>query len=251
MVLMVMVLCYWTIDELDACHSMETVESTECNEGITPFPSDWQEFFKTVPIFIFAYECHTNLWPIRNEIQNPTLSRLTSVGVNTAIFCTAIYAVIGFAGYLTYGENVEGNILNNYPQTTTIGILRVALSFAITFSYPLVSYPARECFSTLLFGKSPDDLKWYTYYGITYVMAVGSVVAAIIADDLELVLGLLGSTGAVAITFVMPGLFYFYLGDHPVLRKSKWHGFKRKSAVCLVVFGIVMAVVGVALQFDG
>lgn len=164
---------------------------------------------------------------------------------------TAIYAVIGFAGYLTYGENVEGNILNNYPQTTTIGILRVALSFAITFSYPLVSYPARECFSTLLFGKSPDELKWYTYYGITYVMAVGSVVAAIIADDLELVLGLLGSTGAVAITFVMPGLFYYYLGDHPVLRKSKWHEFKRKSAVCLVVFGIVMAVVGVALQFDG
>lgn len=93
MVLMVMVLCYWTIDELDACHSFESDgndQITECNEGITPLPSDWQEFFKTIPIFIFAYECHTNLWPIRNEIQNPTPSRLTSVGVNTAIFCTVL-----------------------------------------------------------------------------------------------------------------------------------------------------------------
>eukprot|EP01084_Bolivina_argentea_P173181 299963_1 len=211
-ILMILVILYFILDELDACHSFgndnDPTSTTSCGDGISAFPSDWSQFFKTAPIFVMAFDCHTSLWPIRNEFAIPTVSRLTKVSLNTVIFCTTIYAVIGYAGYLTYGENVEGNILNNYPQTRLVGIIRVGLAFAITFSYPLMSYPARECFSTLLFGKKPSKLKWYLFYGTTYLSGILSIVAAIIVDDLEVILSLIGSVGGGAIVFILPGLFY-------------------------------------------
>eukprot|EP01084_Bolivina_argentea_P173182 299965_1 len=245
-ILMIMVILYWSVESFDACHSLDT---DYCHHGVTAFPKHWAQFFKTVPIFIFAYECHSNLWPIRNEIKVPTVKRLTRVSINTVIFCTTIYAVIGYAGYLTYGDNVDGNILNNYPQTRLVGIIRVGLAFAIAFSYPVVNYPARECFSTLFFGVDPTKLNWYTFYGGTYLMAILCIIVAIALDDLEIVLSLIGSIGGTSMVFILPGLFYYYLGDHPLLKQSSYHSFKRQSSVILIIVGVVLAIVGVVLQF--
>ena len=250
-VLMIMVILYWLVDDFDACGNDQRDDEVVdvCNDGITAFPTDWAEFVKTASIFIFAYECHSNLWPIRNELKVPTVTRLTKVSINTVIFCTVIYAVIGYAGYLTYGVNVDGNIINNYPQSRLVGIIRVGLAFAITFSFPVALYPARECFATLFFNKKPEELKWYTFYGMTYTMAILGIITAIIVDDLEIVLAVIGDIGGTAIVFVFPALFYWRLGDHELLSQSPYHEFKKQSCKVLVVVGIVLGISGLVLQF--
>eukprot|EP01083_Nonionella_stella_P006796 19671_1 len=247
-VFMVMITLYWTLDSLNACHD-HPAHSKTCNHGITAFPTSWIDFAKTTPIFIFAYECHTNAWPIRNELERPSITRLTKVSLNTVVLCTTIYGVIGYAGYLTYGENVKSNILNNYPQTPLVGVIRVGLAFAIAFSYPLVSYVAREVLSTLLFDKAPNELEWYKFYGMTYWTAILSVVIAMVMDDLEVVLSLIGAIGGTSITLIFPGLFYYNLGHHPVLAQSTYHSCKRRSCIVLIIAGVVTAVGGVTLQF--
>ena len=148
---------------------------------------------------------------------------------------------------------VDGNILNNYPQTRLVGIIRIGLSFAIAFSYPLVHYPARECFSTLIWGKEPNKLAACVYYALTYSMSILGIIAAIVLDDLQVILSLVGSIGGTMMVFILPGLFYFYLGQqqqkHQILKQSRWHWLKMKSSIALVVFGVLLSFVGVTLQF--
>ena len=185
---------------------------------------------------------------MKNELYNPTIPRLNRVIIYTIGFCSIIYLLIGYAGYLTFGDMTDSNILNNYPQNNVIGVLRVGLSFSITFSYPICMYPAREAFSTLIFKKHISKLNDVQYYILTFILIITSFVVAIIADDLEIVLGLVGSFGGCMIVFILPGLFYI-LTPNMELKTQKYYSIKKKISKILVIIGIILIPFGIVMQF--
>ena len=51
-----------------------------------------------------------------------------------------VYAMVGLMGYSTFGDKISSNILVDYPDSDVpIIILRIMLSFAISFSYPVLA----------------------------------------------------------------------------------------------------------------
>ncbi|KAI5454982.1 hypothetical protein NCC49_002258 [Naganishia albida] len=202
------------------------------------------------PVQVFAYTCAQNLFPVFNELEKNTQSRMNKV-IGTSIFsAVATYEVIGITGYLTFGKGVSSNVISMYPYTSLlISVAQLGIVLLVALSYPLQCHPCRACLHHLTTGwtasthqalptnevavsddeTASDDedadgpakpvATWVNsaemsrakFIGLTAgIMGCGIVIAMLI-DELETVLAFVGSTGSTMISFILPGLFYFSL----------------------------------------
>ena len=105
------------------------------------------------------------------------------------------YVVVAYAGFYTFGDRVDSDILNNYPQTNLLSYARIAIVLLVTFSYPLQSHPARRCalslYSALVLGDDelgePRQPGLVPFYVSSSIFAFGSYGLALILDDLGIV----------------------------------------------------------------
>ena len=103
-----------------------------------------------LPIFIFAFTCQQNIFPVVNEISFRSQSRINLVIVFSIGFALILFTIVAIEGYRTYGSNVMGDILSNYPETGKVTFLRICVAFMLALHYPLQLDPARRCISSLL-----------------------------------------------------------------------------------------------------
>jgi sodium-coupled neutral amino acid transporter 11 len=84
------------------------------NKGIT----------EAIGVISFAFVCHHNSLLIYGSLRKPTLDRFAKVTHwSTGISCGACL-ILALAGYLTFGDKTDGNVLNNFPEGN--GIVNVA-----------------------------------------------------------------------------------------------------------------------------
>ena len=80
-----------------------------------------------LPIFVFAFTCHQNIFPIVNEIEFLSQRRVDIVIVTSIGFAMVIFSVVAIEGYRTYGFLVRGDILLNYPENVRVSLLEARL----------------------------------------------------------------------------------------------------------------------------
>jgi len=197
--------------------------------------------FKAIPIFVFGFTCHQNLFSIYNELGRANADKkIHPVIIASVSICFWIYMIIGLLGYLTFGDKVEDNILNSYPKTTAVSVGRVALTILVTFSYPLQCHPARKSIDNIIFGRSPH----IKYVKLRYILETAcfiglSFVIAFFFSGLNLVFGLVGATGSTTICYILPGSFYVKMHqDQP------WT-LKKIFALVLAIGGCILMVTSV------
>ena len=96
-----------------------------------------------LPVFVFGFTCHQNLFSVYNELKNPVTRRTNIVvwaSIGISIF---IYFGIGIFGYLMFGANVKGNILDEFTSGLAVLIAKAAISLLVLLSYPLQIHPCR------------------------------------------------------------------------------------------------------------
>jgi amino acid permease len=74
-------------------------------------------FYASVDLFWYDVQ---NIFQVVNEIRNPLQSRIdkvTGMSLGTAL---AVYTLVAVAGFSTYGDAVESNILISYPSQCLI-----------------------------------------------------------------------------------------------------------------------------------
>jgi amino acid permease len=61
--------------------------------------------------------------PIMAELQNCTIRRVDAVITVSLIVCTAIFVVTAICGYMYYGQNVDPDLLQDFPNAwaSTLG----------------------------------------------------------------------------------------------------------------------------------
>lgn len=105
---------------------------------------DFQDMVTTFSIIIFAYTGSMNIFSIINELENNRMKDITKVIKNSIIISTVIFISVSLVGYLTFGNNVQGNIILNYDNNslfTKIG--KFSLGSMVIFSFPLLFHPCR------------------------------------------------------------------------------------------------------------
>lgn len=188
------------------------------------------------------------MFSILNEINNNSHRSTTSVisvSVGTSIF---VYLLVATTGYLSYGSNVNGNIISMCkffsrlmtillvnsvlpdPPSIASTIGRASIVILVLFSYPLQCHPCRASVdnvlkwrpmrknpSAFLLSPSPaireSRMSDFRFATLTSLVLVLSYIVAMSVSSLEIVLAYVGSTGSTAISFILPGIFYWKISD--------------------------------------
>ncbi|KAF4548790.1 Transmembrane amino acid transporter-like protein 15 [Elsinoe fawcettii] len=200
------------------------------------------------PVIVFAYTCHQNMFSILNEINNNNHSSTTAVVTASIGTSGAIYILVAITGYLSFGDNVIGNIVAQYAPSVSSTIGKAAIVVLVMFSYPLQVHPCRASLdavlkwrpnrssaqsspalgspsrSSLLGGPASQkqaEMSETRFAAITTVIIILSYIVAMTVSSLEKVLAYVGSTGSTSISFILPGLFYYKISspDSPLHQK--------------------------------
>lgn len=206
------------------------------------------------PVIVFAYTCHQNMFSILNEIKDNSHFRTTSVVVFSIGTAATIYILVAITGYLSFGNEIGGNIVAQYAPSVSATIGRAAIVVLVMFSYPLQVHPCRASVDAVLKWRPnkllktiksatstpsldsspPRDVPLLSsgkkrnaeigetrFAAITTVIIVLSYIVAMTVSSLEAVLAYVGSTGSTAISFILPGLFYYKISspDSPLHQK--------------------------------
>jgi len=184
--------------------------------------------FSGLGVLSFAFVCQHSAFIIATSLNKPTKERWGIV-TGRAINCCAILAtIISVAGYLGYGENVTGNILNDFGTSpfdddrTRIASYYAKAGLCVTmfFVYPVELFVARHaCVVTLFKGRDAFEgndrsvlARLDRRFILTVILYSTSLITALIFDDLGKVLAATGALGGSSLCYVGPGLSF--LGIH-------------------------------------
>ena len=211
------------------------------------------EYLQALPVFLFAYSCIANTFPIVNELENCTKKRVNIIINSSMSFVFVLYIIMGFAGYFTFGDNCSDMILSDYPtDLNSILIARILLSFCVTFSYPVIFNPCRHCVASLFFCKqnaNKDELETWKFVLMTTIIWILTLIVAMTVESLGLVIAVNGAISTTAMVFVLPGLYYWFLKDQEQLMKDEWYKFKRYSSMGMTILGVILIPFSVARIF--
>jgi amino acid permease len=213
--------------------------------GIVPFRISTR-IFNVLPLFIFAFCCHQNMFSVANEYSPERRTRKSNLTIIlSAASSYPVYLSVAIAGYLTIGPDVNSNVLNSYPDSIVLTIAKLSLLVLIAFAFPIQFHPARLHLDHLLFSKkSPSWHPFARHISLTIFLLLLTFSISYFVRNLSLVLGLVGSTGSTLMVYVLPGIFYFKAFAHRTFKEDK----KRIASVFLVVLGCLIIVFSTSIQ---
>lgn len=203
------------------------------------------------PVIVFAYTCHQNMFSILNEIADNSHFRTTSVLCASNGTAGFIYILVAITGYLSFGNEIGGNIVAQYAPAVSSTIGQAMIVVLVMFSYPLQVHPCRASLDAVLKWRPSDKLKAklrsasatpssatsrisspprdvpllpvakrrntemseIRFAAITTVIIICSYIVAMTVSSLSAVLAYVGSTGSTSISFILPGLFYYKISS--------------------------------------
>ena len=227
----------------DACPEEGAVKES-CPPGPIEAVTTPIATLRALPLFVFSYTCHQNIFSITNELHNPTRARNLTVCVCAVGTAVGVYILLGSSGYTTFGNKVAHDILANYPANNAIvAVARFAISFVVMCCYPLQAHPTRACITTIVkktCGNGLDDD--FLHYAITTVFVATTATIALLVEDLGIVLSIVGATGSTIVSYILPGLCYYLLFPKRATRGV---------GLLLLVAGLTFMTVSLYLIFFG
>ncbi|KAJ0122962.1 vacuolar transporter 6 [Diaporthe amygdali] len=199
-------------------------------------------FLSSLPVVVFAYTCHQNMFSVINEIKDNTPASIVGVISSSIGSAASIYVLVAITGYLTFGNTVLGNIVMMYPSSVASTIGKAAIVVLVMFSVPLQVHPCRASLDAVLrwrpnraqrgpdspsnrsllpTGSGPTDshgapavaMSDMRFALLTTVIIVLAYITSLTVSQLDRVLAYVGATGSTSISFILPGLFYYKISD--------------------------------------
>lgn len=161
----------------------------------------------------------------------------------TVLVC--IYVVTMTAGYSTFGDVCQGNILLNYHPDDILSTLgRLATGFSILFGFPLVTAGARESIIGVAssMGKNAIGSEKNHFLLVSTILSLVTFVSCTV-KDVSLVVGLTGAAMGSFIVYICPPIIYTRAVALVKGKSSKEHQ-KSKANLGLVPFGMCVAFLG-------
>ncbi|POR30883.1 Uncharacterized protein TPAR_08890 [Tolypocladium paradoxum] len=198
------------------------------------------ETLSALPVVVFAYTCHQNMFSILNEIKDNSPPRIVGVVASSIGSAACIYVLVAITGYITFGNAIVGNIVSMYPTGVASTIGKAAIVVLVLFSVPLQVHPCRASLDAVLKWRpnrsssstgrpgSPllnpsaaprgdhgntTPMSDTRFALLTTVILTLAYITALSVSSLDRVLAFVGSTGSTSISFILPGLFYYKISD--------------------------------------
>ncbi|KAF7038388.1 hypothetical protein CFC21_048581 [Triticum aestivum] len=197
------------------------------------------ELFTAVPVIVVAFTFHFNVHPIRAELSKT--SDMKSAVRISLVLCAAIYAAVGFFGFLLFGDATMPDVLANFDRSSGSGVpqalndaARLSYALHLVLVFPLLHYSLRVNVDELLFpGRRPLAADTRRFVALTAVLMGLLYALAIAIPSIWTLFQYSGSTFAVCISLIFPGAI--------VLRDV--HGIAKRNDKAMAAMMITLAVI--------
>jgi amino acid permease len=195
-----------------------------------------------VSILSTGYVAHYNAPKFYFELEDHTTGRFNIVVNGSFTIAALTYMCISSLGFLTFGENSAGFILDNYSYRDPMAaISRFGVALSVIFAYPLLFQGGRDGLFDLLRQRESSSLKRRT----TTVILLGTVtLLAIFLNDLTFVLSFGGATLSSAIIYICPPLMFQALVLNCTCMKTYTTNFEIKESQAMMWIGGVLGICG-------
>ncbi|RDW91527.1 transmembrane amino acid transporter-1 [Coleophoma crateriformis] len=191
--------------------------------------------FQAIGVISFAFVCHHNSLLIYGSLKTPTIDRFARVTHYSTGISMLACLLMALAGFLTFGNLTQGNVLNNFPSDNTmVNIARLCFGLNMLTTLPLEAFVCREVMMNYWFPGEPFNMNLHLIF--TSGLVVSAMMLSLITCDLGAVFELIGATSACALAYILPPLCYIKLSSR------SW---KTIPAVACVCFGTI--VMGISL----
>ena len=160
-----------------------------------------------VSILSTGYVAHYNAPRYYFELVDHTTGRFNVVVNASFLFAAITYACISSIGFLTFGKNCSGFILDNYSYRDPLAtVSRFGVALSVIFAYPLLFQGGRDGMWGLLGQRSSASAGSRRFTTVMLLLIV--TVLAIWLPDLTFVLSFSGATLSSAIIYIFPPLMF-------------------------------------------
>ncbi|KAG8332939.1 hypothetical protein J6590_012708 [Homalodisca vitripennis] len=189
--------------------------------------------WKNLPLFYatmcFAIEGVGTVLPIENSMKRPS-SFLGCPGVlNVAMFWLVLtYTMVGFFGYLRYGDATQGAVTLNLGFTALGQTVKILVALNVLFSCPLLLYVPCETLWKYMDPRISEANKTRSYYTMRVLMILGSVGLAIIVPNLEPIIGIVGAFCFSTLGLLFPSILELvtFWGNDVYMGRWRWRYYK-------------------------
>mmetsp|Transcript_916 Transcript_916/g.2844 ORF Transcript_916/g.2844 Transcript_916/m.2844 type:complete len:492 (+) Transcript_916:151-1626(+) len=208
--------------------------------------------FVLISMLSTAYVAHYNAPRFYQELaankdgssKLPKFNKVVAGGFGlAALFCASIMS----GGFLTFGSNAQGLILNNYATTDTLALIsRVGIGASIIFAYPINFVALRSgVFGLLNLDRFAHRRDVHVGSTIALMMAFNGL--ALKVKDLGLVIAIGGAVLGSTIVYILPALMFLF----NMRRKAKAGAIFTKGQKLEVLANKALLVMGTALGVLG
>ncbi|XP_038213569.1 proton-coupled amino acid transporter-like protein CG1139 isoform X2 [Zerene cesonia] len=196
---------------------------------------------------LFAMEGIGVVMPIENEMTKPQQFLGCPGVLNIAMSAVvALYAFVGFCGYLSFGESVRGSLTLNLPQDEILAqAAKILVALVMILSYALIFYVPVDVAWRRISDKIPARGHRWGLAGLRLAGTLLTVGLACAIPRLELFMELVGAVCLSCLGLTLPAI------TETVFRWGKdtgpFHIVVIKNAV-IVLFSLVAMVSGVAFS---
>ncbi|ROW06597.1 hypothetical protein VMCG_04330 [Cytospora schulzeri] len=199
----------------------------------TPLLTINSGIFQAIGVISFAFVCHHNSLLIYGSLKTPTIDRFSRVTHYSTGVSMLACMLMALAGFLTFGDQTLGNVLNNFPaDNTMVNVARLCFGLNMLTTLPLEAFVCREVMLNYYFPGEPFNMHLHLIFSTSLV--VSAMVLSVMTCDLGSVFELVGATSACAMAYILPPLCYIKLASR------SW---KTYVAIAVVIFGCCVMVI--------
>lgn len=200
--------------------------------------------FQAIGVISFAFVCHHNSLLIYGSMREPTLDRFARVTHISTAMSLVSCLILSIAGYVTFTDKTQGNILNNFStDDTLINIARFCFGLNMFTTLPLELFVCREVVEQYFFSHERFDMTRHVFFTTSILFA--SMLVSLFTCDLGVMLEITGGVSATALAFIFPAIAYIKLSNG----HQPWYSRSKLPAVLCAGFGVVVLMISLLLTF--
>ena len=209
-----------------------------------------------ISILSTGYVAHYNAPKYYYELKDHTTGRFNIVVTTGFLLAAITYTIVSSLGFLTFGQNSLGFILDNYSYRDPLAtIARFGVAISVIFAYPLLFHGGRDGLLALLKPKQSSTSSATTTTTTptvsqleSNVVTVGLLsfvtVLAIYVNNLTFVLSFSGATMSTLIIYIFPPIMFISLVTNCCCHMNKETEREVKYAYLMMIIGGILGIGG-------
>eukprot|EP00536_Pseudo-nitzschia_multiseries_P008476 jgi/Psemu1/198181/e_gw1.215.73.1 len=238
------------------------IPSFGTDRGASAFFSSFKSL-TLVSILSTGYVAHYNAPKYYSELKDHTTGRFNVVVASGFFLAALTYTLTSTLGFLTFGQNSMGFILDNYSYRDPLAtVARFGVAVSVVFAYPLLFHGGRDGLlglirtlsssrRSLVASATRTRTPTASASNAVTILLLGTVTAlAICVNDLTFVLSFSGATMSSLIIYILPPIMFSALVKNCCCYVNEKTEREVKVGNVMMVLGAILGIAGACVAIE-